>query len=110
MGKFSGRGGGLGRRGGGTVTVIETRVHRSSIRNARVAFVLTAFVVGLLTTSVASDRMHPILALMLGAFLGTVCGAVVWTVVRVWPVIRLIWWWIPEIALTLGVVYGWTAL
>jgi hypothetical protein len=109
MGKSSGRGG-FGRRGSGTVTVIETRVHRSSIRNARVGFIVTAFVVAVLTMTIAADRMHPILALMLGMLLGTACGAVVWALIRVWPVIRLIWWWSPEILIALAIVYGWTAL
>ncbi len=109
MAKSNSRGG-FGRRGGGTVTVIETRVHRSSIRNARVGFIITAFVVALLTMTIASDRMHPILALLLGLMLGTAVGACVWVLIRIWPVIRLIWWWTPEILLALTVVYGWTAL
>src|SRR5262249_31990700 len=108
MAKSNSRGG-FGRRGG-TGTVIETRVVRSSIPNAPVRFIVTAFVVALLTMPIASDRMPPILALLLGLMFGTACGAVVWTVIRIWPIIRLIWWWTPEILLALGVVYGWTAL
>ena len=44
------------------VTVIDARVHRSTARNARMAFILTALIVGLLAATVAADRMHPILA------------------------------------------------
>jgi hypothetical protein len=108
--KFSGgrRGGGLGRSG--TVTVIETRVHRASARKAKVAFWLTLFIVGLLTMTVAASKMHPILALLLGIVLGLACGAVAWFLVRVWPVIRLIWWWSLEITLGLTLVYGWIGL
>ena len=109
MPNSSGRGG-VGRRFGGAVTVIDARVHRSSARNARVAFILTTVVVALLTMTVASDRMHPVLALLLGIALGLLLGSLVWAVVRVWPVLRVIWWWTPEITLALGVVYGWTAL
>src|SRR5439155_11516712 len=105
-----GSGRGFGRRGTGTVTVIETRVHRSSARNARLAFWVTWFVVGLLSMTIAADRIHPILALLLGFAVGTAVGAVVWAIVRVWPLLRLIWWWIPEISLVLVVVYGWIAL
>jgi hypothetical protein len=94
----------------GTVTVLETKVHRSSARKAKFGFYLTAFIVGLLAATIAADRMHPILALLLGAAIGVPTGAVVWTLVRVWPVIRLIWWWLPEILLAVTVVYGWTAL
>ena len=56
FGRGSGRG--FGRRGVGTVTVIETKVHRSSARNARLAFWLTWFVVGLLAMTIAADRIH----------------------------------------------------
>ena len=94
----------------GAVTVLEARVHRSSARNARLAFILTAFTVALLTATITADRMHPILALFAGIAAGLICGAAAWLLVRIWPVIRLIWWWTPEILLALAVVYGWTAL
>jgi hypothetical protein len=100
----------FGNKSVGTVTVLETKVHRSSARNAKFAFILTAVVVGLLTMAVASDRMHPILALFLGVAIGAPTGAVVWALVRVWPVIRLVWWWLPEITLTVGLIYAWVLL
>lgn len=108
MFQFSGRG--LGRKSAGTVTVIETRVHRAWARKARVGFVVTALVVGVLTASILSDRMHPILALLVGVLAGLVCGAGVWALIRVWPVLRLLWWWLPEILTGFVVVYGWAAL
>lgn len=110
MSKSSGRSWGRSRKSTGTVTVIEARVHRTSQRNARLAFWVTLFVVGLLAATVAADKIHPILALFVGAALGAVTGALVWTLVRVWPLIRLLWWWTPEILLALTVVYGFTAL
>ncbi|HEX6969663.1 MAG TPA: hypothetical protein VF174_12760 [Micromonosporaceae bacterium] len=97
-------------RATGTVTVVAANVHRSSARNARLAFVITALAVGLLSATVAADQTHPILAAVLGGLIGAGTGAVVWTVVRVWPVIRLVWWWLPEITLAVGLVYGWVAL
>ncbi len=98
------------RKSSGTVTVIEARVHRSSERNARLAFFVTLFTVGLLAATVAASYIHPILALFVGVAIGAISGAVVWALVRVWPVIRLLWWWTPEISLALLVVYGFTAL
>ncbi|GII24290.1 hypothetical protein Pme01_38870 [Planosporangium mesophilum] len=92
------------------MTVIEARVHRTSERNAKLAFFLTTFVVGLLSATVAASYIHPILALFVGMALGLVCGAIVWALVRIWPVIRLLWWWTPETLLGLAVVYGFTAL
>ncbi|HZO63804.1 MAG TPA: hypothetical protein VFB74_02270 [Kribbellaceae bacterium] len=98
------------RRTTGTVTVIEARVHRSFARNARLAFYLTTVVVGLLTATVTAEQLHPILALFAGIVVGIVCGATAWMLVRCWPVIRLLWWWTPEILLALTVVYGWMFL
>jgi hypothetical protein len=103
--------GGFGfRRRSGTVTVIEQKVHRSSQRNARFAFIITVVVVGLLAMTVASDHMHPILAALFAVPIGFVAGALVWLLVRVWPVLRLLWWWSPEIIAGIGVTYGWVAL
>jgi hypothetical protein len=98
------------RRSSGTVTVIEARVHRSSERNARLAFFLTLFTVALLAATVAASYIHPILALFVGIALGAISGAIVWALVRVWPVLRLLWWWTTEITLGLAVVYGFIGL
>jgi hypothetical protein len=105
----SSRGFGVGRRSG-TVTVIEQRVHRSARENARFAYIITVIVVGLAAMTIASDHMHPILAGLLGALVGVLAGLLVWAVVRIWPVLRLLWWWTPEIGATLGLTYGWIAL
>ncbi|WP_433789313.1 hypothetical protein [Actinoplanes sp. CA-252034] len=100
---------GFGRKPG-TVTVIEQRVLRTTARNARMAFIITALIVGVLAMTVASDHMHPILAALLAAPIAFVAGAFVWTLVRIWPVLRLIWWWLPEITAGMALVYGWIAL
>lgn len=95
---------------GSTVTVIEDRVHRSSARNAKLAFILTTVVVGVLAATVVSSYMHPILGLLLGLVLGVVVAAIVGAVVLIWPVLRVLWWWATEILLATGFVYGWVAL
>ncbi|AVT38019.1 hypothetical protein [Plantactinospora sp. BB1] len=100
----------FGGKSSGTVTVIEARVHRSSARNARLAFVLTAVIVGLLASVVTASYWHPILALFAGAAIGIGCGALAWVLVRVWPVIRLLWWWTPEILLSVLLLTGWVQL
>jgi hypothetical protein len=103
------RGFGFGSRSG-TVTVIEQKVHRSSERHARLAFVITVLIVGLVTMVVASDKMHPILAALLAAPIAAIAGAFVWLLVRIWPVLRLIWWWTPEIGTVVLLTYGWVQL
>ncbi|WP_091192382.1 hypothetical protein [Micromonospora narathiwatensis] len=92
------------------MTVIEARVHRSSARNARLAFVLTAVVVGVLAAVVAASYWHPIVALIVGALVGVPCGAAAWLLVRVWPVLRLLWWWSTEVLLSAGLLTGWVQL
>ncbi|RAO40478.1 hypothetical protein GAR06_06224 [Micromonospora saelicesensis] len=94
----------------GTVTVIEAKVHRSSARNARLAFVLTAVIVGLLSAVVAASSIHPILAVFVGAAIGIPCGALAWVLVRIWPVIRLLWWWSTEIVLSVLLLTFWVQL
>jgi hypothetical protein len=103
------RSGGSGRRSG-TVTVIEQQVHRSAAENARFAFILTVIVTGLTALVVAAEHMHPILAAFVAAPIAALCGALVWALVRIWPVLRLIWWWTPEITFTVLTAWGWTAL
>lgn len=103
------RGFGFGRRSG-TVTVIEQKVLRSSARNARIAFIITYIIVAVLAATVASDHMHPILAALLAAPIAFVTGALVWTLVRIWPVLRVLWWWTPEIGAGMALVYGWITL
>ncbi|MFV2100001.1 hypothetical protein [Micromonospora sp. LOL_024] len=100
----------FGGRSTGTVTVIEARVHRSSARNARLAFVMTAVIAGLLAAVVAASYMHPILALFVAVGVGVPLGGIVWVLVRIWPVIRLLWWWTPEIGLAGLLLTGWVQL
>lgn len=97
-------------RSTGTVTVIEAKVHRSSARNARMAFILTAVIVGLLSAVVAASSIHPILAVFVGALIGVPTGGLVWVLVRIWPVIRLLWWWTPETILGVLLLTAWVQL
>ncbi|MGA4732171.1 hypothetical protein ACPB67_32600 [Micromonospora taraxaci] len=97
-------------RSTGTVTVIEAKVHRSSARNARMAFILTAVIVGLLSAVVAASSIHPILAVFVGALIGVPIGGLVWVLVRIWPVIRLLWWWTPETILGVLLLTAWVQL
>jgi hypothetical protein len=86
----------MGRRNG-TVTVIETRVHRNSARNARLAFVLAALFFGGLSIVVASAWLSPILAILVALAAAAVAGMAAWAAVRVWPVVRVVWWWLGEL-------------
>lgn len=97
-------------RSTGTVTVIEAKVHRSSARNAKMAFILTAVIVGLLSAVVAASYWHPIVSLFIGALIGVPTGGLVWVLVRIWPVIRLLWWWSLETLLAVLLLTAWVQL
>lgn len=97
-------------RGNGTVTVIEEPVMRSYRRKARIVFYVTWIIVAALTATVAASRWHPIIALLFGLAAGLILGAIAGAIVAAWPVIRAIWWWIPETALAGGLIFGWMEL
>ena len=96
----------FGRRGG-TVTVIEDRVQRSAIRRAKIAFWVTAVITALLGATIAASYTNPILAVIIGIVAGIITGAVVFVAVAVWPIVRALWWWLPEITLGLALGYAW---
>ncbi|GAA1594085.1 hypothetical protein GCM10009678_90300 [Actinomadura kijaniata] len=100
---------GLGHRGG-PVTIIEDRVSRSHARTARVAFYVTAVVVGLLAAAIAASYVPALAALLIGGVLGWIVGVIVAAVITCWPVLRVLWWWAPEICLTLLGIFGWSLL
>ena len=106
----SNRGGLTGRRSGGTVTVIEEPVRRSAVRKAKIVFWICWITIGLLAATVLASKWHPILALLAGIGIGLVAAAVIAALVIAWPVLRALWWWTPEIGLTLGLVTGWVDL
>ncbi|MET8146893.1 hypothetical protein ACIBSW_14065 [Actinoplanes sp. NPDC049668] len=95
---------------GQTVTVIEAPTRYSQRRKAIIAFFVILFTDGLLTGTVASHYMHPILGGLLGIVTGAVLGAIVFVLIIAWPVLRILWWWLPEITIGLATVYGWTWL
>ena len=100
----------FGRRSGGTVTVIEEPVRRNTLRNAKITFWVLWVVVSLLSATVLASKWHPILALLAGLLTGLVVAVIVAGVVLAWPVIRVIWWWLPEIASAAALAAGWVWL
>src|SRR3954463_7368087 len=95
---------------GPTVTVIERPVAYQQRRKAIVAFWVTLLIVGLLAGTVLSHYLHPILGALLGIIGGVLLGATVFALIIAWPVLRIIWHWLPEIVIGLVVTYGWTWL
>ncbi|MFI0454149.1 hypothetical protein [Actinomadura sp. 6N118] len=103
-----------GHRRGGTVTIIEDRVSRSYARTAKIAFYIITVVVGLLAATIATAFpeyvRHPVIALFIGLIVGVAVAAPVAGIIAAWPVIRALWWWLPEILIALTVLYGFVLL
>ncbi|MEU8121317.1 hypothetical protein AB0C21_21635 [Spirillospora sp. NPDC049024] len=94
-----------GRRGG-TVTLIEDRVTRSYTRTAKTALYVVTAVVGLLAAVVAASYLHPIVALVAGLAIGLAVALPTAGIIAAWPVIRVVWWWLPEITVSGLIVAG----
>jgi hypothetical protein len=69
-----------------------------------------ATVVSVLAATVASSYWHPIIALAAGIALGVAVALPISAVIAVWPVLRVLWWWLPEITAAALLVYGFTYL
>ena len=93
---------GMFSRGSGTITVIEEPVMRSYRRKAKIVFYVTWVIVAVLAATVAASKWHPVIALLAGLAAGLIAGAVAGAIVAAWPIIRAIWWWLPETALAAG--------
>lgn len=113
----SNRAGLLGRRSG-SVTVIEESVQRSWVRRAKIVFFVVWAVLGLLTATVLTGRWEHVLGMIGAAVVSLIAGALAGfipafltaVVVVSWPVIRAIWWWLPELAVIGALVAGWAEL
>ena len=99
----------FGRRSG-TVTVIEEPVRRNAARTAKIVFYVVWIIVGLLSATVAASKWHPIIALFAGAAIGAATGLIAAAFIIAWPVLRAIWWWLPELLLAAAFVFGWIQL
>ncbi|WP_412517451.1 hypothetical protein K8Z49_01450 [Actinomadura madurae] len=66
--------------------------------------------VGLLAATVAASYWHPILALAAGLLIGIAVALPVAGFIAAWPVIRVLWWWTPEIVTVSLIVLGFAAL
>src|SRR5215468_5575580 len=105
-------------RGSGTVTVIEEPVLRSYTRKAKIVFYITWAAVTLLAATVLVGKWEPkfgatgaaIIALLAGGLIGLVPAFIAAAIVAAWPMLRAIWWWLPELAVTGGLTASWVEL
>jgi hypothetical protein len=88
------------------VTVLEAPVSQSFARRARVVFFAVAAGGGVLAATVLAAVLHPAQAVVLGVLAGVAAGFVAAVLVRVWPVLRVLWWWTGEIAAALLLLEG----
>lgn len=92
------------------VAVVDPPVSQWYARRAGVAALVVGLASGVLVTAVLSVFHPPLLAVVLGVLAGVVCGFVAAVLVRVWPVLRSLWWWSIEVLAAVVVAGGWVAL
>jgi hypothetical protein len=94
----------------GTVTVVDAPVSQWYARRAGVAALVVGLATDVVVTAVLSVFCPLLLAVVLGALAGVVCAFVAAVLVRVWPVLRALWWWSFEITTAVVVAGGWVTL
>ena len=94
----------------GVVAVVDQPVSQWYARRAGVTALVVGVTSDVLTSAVLSVFWPLWAALPLGAGVGLVSAMSAWVLVRIWPVLRMLWWWSFEITTALLVVGGWVAL
>jgi len=105
MGAAVTRQGVFGDRRTSAVAMVEPPVSRSYARKARVAFFAVAVPVGAVVAVSWWVDSPAILGLLVGLLAGGAAGLAAAVVVRVWPVLRVLWHWTGEIAVV--VLFAW---
>jgi hypothetical protein len=100
----------FGERPVGAVAIVDAPVSQWYARRAGVAALVVGLTSGALATAVLSVFCPLLLAVVLGVLAGVVCAFVTAVLVRVWPVLRALWWWSIEITTTTVVAGGWVTL
>lgn len=101
--------GGLSRRTG-SVTVIQNNVQYSYLRTAKITFYVVMAIVGPFAAVISTYYLPSLAAVPIGLAAGTVVGGLTACIIAAWPVLRAIWWWLPEITLVLLLIGGWVYL
>jgi hypothetical protein len=90
----------------GAVTIVEAPVSQWYIRRARIAFLGMSVVSCAIAVADLAMFLPLILAIPLAVLAGVVCGFVIAVLVRIWPVLRALWWWSLEITVSAFLVFG----
>ncbi|MEV6489045.1 hypothetical protein AB0M20_10495 [Actinoplanes sp. NPDC051633] len=86
------------------ISVVEPPVSQWYARRARVTFLTAGVTTAVMAGVALSAFISPVLAIASALLLGVLCGAFAGSVVLAWPVLRALWWWLPETILT-GLVF-----
>jgi hypothetical protein len=88
----------------GAVTLVEAPVSQWYIKRARLTFICVSLFCWAAVSAVVSAFMALWMAVALGLVVGAALGMVSAVLVRVWPVLRVLWWWSLEITAVAVVV------
>jgi hypothetical protein len=94
----------------GAVAIVEPPVTQWYARRARVAGLVAGLGADVLMTLEFSVFYPVLLAIALGALSGFVVAVLTTVLVRIWPVLRVLWWWSFEITAAVFAVGSWVVL
>ncbi|MFI1995707.1 hypothetical protein [Actinoplanes sp. NPDC020271] len=86
------------------MTLVETPVSRWYVKRARLTFICVSLIVWASSAAIGSAFVPLLVAMSAGLVAGVVVGLVAALLVRVWPVLRVLWWWSLEITIGVAVV------
>ncbi|MBL7259158.1 hypothetical protein [Paractinoplanes lichenicola] len=98
------------RKGVREFAIVEPPVSQWYARRAGVTALVAGLTVIALATAVASAFVRLPVAGVVGALAGMACAGMTYVLVRVWPVLRTLWWWSFEIITAVAGVGAWVLL
>ena len=80
----------------GTVAIVDAPVSQWYVRRARLTFLVVGFTTAVMSCAAVAMFAPLLPAVALCIPIGLVCGFAAAATVRVWPVLRALWWWSIE--------------
>ena len=97
-------------RAGHTVSIIDKGLSGSSVRRAKLGFLLTAVLTALTVWAIARTITSPLAAVVIAVLSGLAAGSVVFVAAFCWPVIRAVWHWFFELTAAAAVLAAYNVL
>jgi hypothetical protein len=95
---------------GGNVTVVDPGVMQSSMRRAKLGFAIAFLLAGTTAAVAAHSVTGGLTRWLIGLLVGLAAGSAVFVLLFCWPVLRMTWHWLPELAAGTALLWAYSAL